>query len=130
MNMQKALSALVVMLGVSVGTSHSLLAQSEITARIDGIVEDYISEGNFHGSLLVASSEGVIYTASYGAANHEWDIPNSLDTKYRIASLTKAFTSVLVFQLIQENKLSLEGTISDYLPSYREDTGRQVSIHH
>ncbi|MCG8413933.1 MAG: beta-lactamase family protein [Pseudomonadales bacterium] len=115
---------------VLLGWPQIAFPQPDFTAQIEDIVERYSSERNFHGSLLVANSDGILYQSSRGAANYEWGIPNSADTKFRLGSLTKAFTSVLVFQLVQEGTLSLDGTISDYLPLYREDTGEQVTIHH
>ena len=38
----------------------------------------------------------------------EWDIPNSYDTKFRLGSITKQFTSMLIMQLVEKNKIKLE----------------------
>ena len=38
-------------------------------------------------------------------ANYEWKVPNTVDTRFRIASITKPFTMVLVFQLCEEGVL-------------------------
>ena len=48
----------------------------------------------------------------------EWNIPNKEDTKFRIASVTKPFTALLILQLVAENKLDLHTPISTYLPDY------------
>jgi len=42
--------------------------------------------------------------------------------------MTKPFTALLILQFVNEGKLKLDGHISDYLPSYRQDTGSQVTI--
>jgi len=59
----------------------------------------------------------------------EWNIPIEPDTKFRLGSITKQFTSMLVLQLVQEGKLKLEGKLTDYLPDYRKDTGDRITIH-
>jgi CubicO group peptidase (beta-lactamase class C family) len=60
----------------------------------------------------------------------EWDIPNEIDTKYRIYSMSKQFTALLVMQLVEAGKLDVQKPISDYLPYYRKDVGKQVTVHH
>lgn len=80
--------------------------------------------------MLVADNGRIVYEKGFGLANAEWNIPNAPKVKYRIGSVTKQFTSMLVMQLVQEKKLKLDGTVADYLPYYRKDTGSEVTIHH
>ena len=47
---------------------------------------------------------------------------------FRIASLTKQFTALLVLQQAAEGKILLPGKVSDYLPWYRKDTGSRMTI--
>ena len=98
--------------------------------KIDSLMRAYYDNGRFNGTVLVAESGKVIYKKGFGLANREWDIPNTPDTKFRIGSLTKQFTSMLVLQMVGEGKVRLEGKLSDYLPYYRSDTGQKVTIHH
>ena len=51
------------------------------------------------------------------------------DTRFRLGSITKQFTSMLVLQLVQEGKIKVEGKLTDYLPDYRKDTGDRITIH-
>jgi CubicO group peptidase (beta-lactamase class C family) len=97
---------------------------------IDQYVQDYHDNGKFHGTILVAVKGKVILTKGYGLANMEWNIPHKPDTKFRIASLTKPFTALLVLQQVEAGKIDLNGKIIDYLPEYRKDTGEKVTIHH
>ena len=64
--------------------------------------------GLFSGAVLVAEGGKVIYKEGFGKANREWDIPNSADTRFRIASVSKQFCSMLVMQLVQEGKVKLD----------------------
>jgi CubicO group peptidase (beta-lactamase class C family) len=84
----------------------------------------------FNGSALVAENGKVIYKGGFGMANMEWGIPNAADTKFRLGSITKQFTSMLTLQLVEQGKLKLDGKISEYLPDYRKDIGEKVTIHH
>jgi CubicO group peptidase (beta-lactamase class C family) len=83
----------------------------------------------FNGTALVAENGKVIYKGGFGMANMEWAIPNTPDTKFRLGSITKQFTSMLTLQLVEQNKIKLDAKISDYLPDYRKDTGQKVTIH-
>jgi len=98
--------------------------------EIDELISIYHDYGLFNGTVLVVENGEVIYKKGFGWANMEWSIPNKPDTKFRIGSITKQFTSMLILQLMEEEKIDLQGKLSDYLPYYREDTGSKVTIHH
>lgn len=107
---------------------HVAVGQTK-AAKIDQFMTLCYQYGQFNGSVLVADRGEVIYKKSFGFADMEWEIPNEPDTKFRIGSLTKAFTSMLVLQLVQQGKLKLDGEITDYLPEYPKKQGSKVSIH-
>ena len=111
-----------------------LLAQTSIfaqnkAAKIDQLMKQYSVYGQFNGSVLVAENGRVIYKKGLGYANMEWNIPNRPDTKHRLGSITKQFTSTLILQLVEQGKVKLDGKLSDYLPDYRKDTGSKITIH-
>ncbi len=108
----------------------SLVIAQDKAGKIDGLMKLYSDYGQFNGSVLVAENGKVIYQKGFGLAEMEWNIPNKPDTKFRLGSITKQFTSMLILQLVEEGKLSLEGTLSDAIPYYRADTGKKVTIHH
>jgi CubicO group peptidase (beta-lactamase class C family) len=98
------------------------------TDKIDELLNRYLEYRLFNGSTLVADNGEVIFKKGYGLANMEWNIPNSYDTKFRLGSITKQFTSMLIMQLVEKNKIKLEDKITDYLPYYRKDIGDKVTI--
>lgn len=99
-------------------------------AKIDAIVQQYVANRQFNGTVLVAEHGKVIVKKGYGMANMEWNIPNTPDTKFRLGSITKQFTSMLIMQLVENGKLKLDGKVTDYLPNYPKATGDKVTIHH
>ncbi|MEP7197320.1 MAG: serine hydrolase [Saprospiraceae bacterium] len=98
--------------------------------KLDQLSSAYAEYGNFNGSILVAEKGHVIYKKGFGMANMELVIPNQADTKHRIASMSKQFTSMLILQLASENKLKLDVPISNYLSDYPKKNGDIISIHH
>jgi CubicO group peptidase (beta-lactamase class C family) len=99
-------------------------------ARIDEYLTRANKTGQFNGAALVAENGRVIYKKGLGLANMEWNVPNEVDTRFRLASITKQFTAALILQLVDQGKLKLDGKLSEYLPDYRKDVGDKVTIHH
>jgi len=97
--------------------------------KIDELVNKYHEYGQFSGAVLVAEGGDVIYKKGIGYANAEWKIQNAPDVKYRLGSITKQFTSMLIMQLVEKGKINLDGKLSEYLPYYRKDVGDKVTIH-
>ena len=101
---------------------------SEKAQRIDWVVSHYQRLGCFNGTILVADGGKVIYSRGVGKASFDYDIPNTPNTKFGIASITKQFTALLILQQVAENRIALQGTVCDYLPWYRQDTGSRMTI--
>lgn len=97
-------------------------------AKIDQLARQYADCCQFTGTVLVSEHDKVIFKGGYGLANREWNIPNAPDVKFRVGSITKQFTSMLVLQQVAKGSIKLDGHISDYLPYYRKDTGSRVTI--
>src|SRR6185369_6635001 len=76
-----------------------LAAAQNSAARMDEIVQSYVDARQFMGSVLVARGETVLFSKAYGAANLEWNVPNTTSTKFRIGSMTKQFTAAAVLLL-------------------------------
>lgn len=103
-------------------------AGSAAATRIDHIMQDRNSAGEFNGTVLVARRGEVIYARGFGLANREWSVPNDLQTKFEIGSMTKQFTAMLILQFVNDGKVRLDGHVSEYLPYYRPDTGKRITI--
>jgi CubicO group peptidase (beta-lactamase class C family) len=73
---------------------------------------------------LIQKGGKVAYARSFGLANLSFKVPNTNGTRYKIASITKAFTAVLVLQLVEQGKIDLGKPIRTYLPSYAGGGGR------
>ena len=123
----------VVLLGVtSIATSCSTTPTQNLTLnqQIDQLVQAHNQYGDLNASVLVSHQGQIIYKKAFGQANREWNIPNKTDTKFRIASITKQFTAMIVVQLAAENRLDLHTPIHTYLPNYPLPQGAQITAHH
>ncbi len=98
--------------------------------KLDKLIIAYAEYGKFNGSVLVAEKGKVIYKKGLGLADMEWSIPNQPDTKHRLGSITKQFTSMLIMQLVEQGKLKLDVPISTYLPDYPKKNGDVITLHH
>jgi D-alanyl-D-alanine carboxypeptidase len=78
------------------------------------LVDEQIKAGRFSGAVLVVKDGVPLLREGFGAANREWDIPNTPDTKFRLGSVTKQFTAVSIMQLVEAGKLSVDDPISKY----------------
>jgi D-alanyl-D-alanine carboxypeptidase len=98
------------------------------SASLDAAIRDYAALHNFSGTVHVRENGKDIYRRSFGIADRAFDVPVKDDTEFRIASITKAFTAVLVLQLSEEGKIDLNKTIRFYLPSYSGEAGDRATI--
>jgi CubicO group peptidase (beta-lactamase class C family) len=84
--------------------------------RMDQIVQSYVTNHAFMGSVLVARGADVLFSKGYGSANLEWDVPNSPNTKFRLGSVTKQFTAASILLLEERGKLSVTDPVKKYMP--------------
>lgn len=106
---------------------YSSIAQSK-KEKLDELMKAYHGFNMFDGSVLVAENGKVIYKDAFGMANREWDIPNTTDTKFMIGSVSKPITSILMLIQVQKGLISLDKTISDYIPEYSKKNGSRITI--
>jgi CubicO group peptidase (beta-lactamase class C family) len=103
---------------------------SDKEAALRKLCQATAARGLFSGAVLVAEKGKVIYKDGFGMANREWSVPNTTDTKYRLASVSKQFCTMIVMQLVQEGRVNLDDKITDHLAYYRKDTGDKITLHH
>lgn len=103
-------------------------AQSPAT-KIQQLLNQYNGYKLFNGAVLVAKDGKVIFKNGVGYANFEWEIRNMPDTRFRLGSITKQFTAMLILQLAEQGKLKLDGHISDYLPYYPKANGEKITVY-
>jgi CubicO group peptidase (beta-lactamase class C family) len=69
----------------------------------------------FRGAVLVGINGRIVFEKAYGMGDEEWGAHNSLNTKFRIASLSKQFTAACILLLQERGRLNVHDPISRYL---------------
>jgi len=102
------------------------------TGAIDALVakaDEQAAKDAFSGVLLVANGDVVLLQRAWGQADRVAKVPVALDTKFRIGSMNKMFTAVATLQLVQAGKLSLDGTVGQYLHGYPNADVAKATVH-
>lgn len=91
-------------------------------------IDAFMQAQNFHGAVLIAKGDQVLFKGAYGLANREHAIPNSPQTVFRIGSVTKQLTAVAILLLQEQGKLNVSDPLSKYLPTF--PNGENITLHH
>ena len=95
-------------------------------SKLDSIFDAKEIDNKFMGTLSIFKNNKEIYSRSTGYSDIENNIKSNSNTKYRIASISKTFTSVLIMQLIEEGKLTLDTKLSTFKPQVK--LAEQITI--
>jgi CubicO group peptidase (beta-lactamase class C family) len=103
-------------------------------ARIDRAIQQYVDSGRIAGAVTLVLRDGkVVYDHAFGWADLATRRAMTPTTLFRIASQTKALTSVVILSLMEEGKLAVSDPVSRYIPAFarttvatRGDTGRVI----
>jgi CubicO group peptidase (beta-lactamase class C family) len=91
--------------------------------RIDGVIQKYIDDNRVAGAVALVLQDGKpVYERAFGWADKEAGRKMTPDTIFRIASQTKAFTSVAVLALVEEGKIGITEPVSDFIPTFAKTT--------
>lgn len=99
------------------------------TSEFERIVESFQKEKNFNGVVLVATDGKVDFVKGIGSADRKTNSKITPQSKFKIASITKTFTAVLILKLYEQGKIDLTATIGKYFPEYKGAGKDKVTIH-
>ena len=96
---------------------------SERLDRIDSYLNKAIKDNQIPGAVaLIRRNNKIIYNKAFGYSDVENKIMYSTDDIFRIASMTKAVTSLAVLMLWEEGKFNLDDPIEKYIPEFKDLT--------
>jgi len=94
---------------------------SERLKKITAVIAADVEAGKIPGAVVLLVRKGkVAYFEAFGFQDREKKIPMKRDSIFRIASMTKPFTSLAIMMLVEEGKLQLAYPVSKYLPELKE----------
>lgn len=103
------------------------LAQTK-KSKLARLMKTYHSYNIFDGAVLVAENGKIVYKEAFGLANREWDIKNTVETKFMIGSISKPITAYLTLIQVQKGLIDLNKKIEDYLPEFKDKPAARVTI--
>ncbi|WP_306352302.1 serine hydrolase domain-containing protein [Flavobacterium sp. '19STA2R22 D10 B1'] len=104
------------------------IAQKIDTQKLDLYFKSLEDSNKFMGSVAISQNGKIIYTKTIGYADVENNIKANENSKYRIGSISKTFTSVLVLKAVENKKLDLNQTIEKFFPTI--SNADKVTIKH
>ena len=95
----------------------------ERLTRLDGFLQQYVDSNRIAGAVALVLRDGdVVYERAVGWADKESGRRMAPDAMFRIASQTKALTTVAAMLLVEEGKLSLNNPVSQFIPAFAHTT--------
>ena len=98
--------------------------------RLESLVLSARKDAGFSGVVLAATDGKAIYEGAFGYSHLKQQTPNTAETPFRIASLSKQFTAAAVLFLESNGKLSIHDPIHKYLPSFGKESHRAITVYH
>lgn len=99
------------------------------TRELAPVIEQVDQEHRLSGTVLVSQAGEVVFEHAYGFASRQLHVPNALDTKFHIASVTKMFIAMAALILTEQGLLDLREKPVAYLPELAA-LDQDITLHH
>lgn len=129
----RRLFALLVLLVSSAAFAQAPLrmGEAEAIAALSQRAAELAREDKFSGQLLVARRGKILLEQSWGLADREAGKPVTADTRFRIGSMNKMFTTIAILQLVEAGKIGLSDPLSKHLSDYpNKELAAKVTMRH
>lgn len=103
-------------------------AQTFDKAKLDNYFNALEQNNKFMGSVAISKNGEIIYTRAIGLADVENNVKANENSKYRIGSITKSFTTVLCLKAVEAKELDLNQTIDKWFPTIKN--AKKITVRH
>jgi len=93
------------------------------------LFEQLEKEHSLSGTVLISQGGEVVFEKAYGFASRQLNVPNTLDTKFHIASMTKMFIAMAALTLSEQGRISLRERPAAYVHEMAA-LDRDITLHH
>jgi CubicO group peptidase (beta-lactamase class C family) len=84
----------------------------------------------YSGVVRISDRDAVVFETASGYASRAWRVPNTLDTRFDTASITKLFTAAAVLQQVDAGHLALDTRVVDFLGLHGTTISPEVTVFH
>lgn len=109
--------------------SPTIKTDVEIGSWVGDYMANAVKFDHFSGAVLIARNGKPIHLKAYGMANEELGVPNDVNTKFRVGSVSKQFTAAAIMQLHERGKLDINTSVCKYIDGCPE-VWKPVTIKH
>ncbi|MCB9147798.1 MAG: beta-lactamase family protein [Caldilineaceae bacterium] len=102
----------------------------DLAKQLAELCAEKSKSAQFAGAVLIRNDQEELLRAAYGYANRSWQVPNRVDTRFRVASISKMFTAVAVLQLIEAGQLALDTRIVERLGLEKTTIPPEATVYH
>jgi len=103
-----------------VGSPEKVGVNPERISKLDGFIQKYIDDDKVPGGVFLVARKGeIVYYKNFGTKNEQGEA-YQLNDIFRIASMTKAITTVAIMQLYEQGKLGLDEPVYKYIPAFKD----------
>jgi CubicO group peptidase (beta-lactamase class C family) len=111
-------------------TVKSVATEAELVGDIENSIDRLVRADQFSGVVLLSREGKPLLKRAYGLANRESQRANTPETMFALGSVSKMFTAVLMAQLIEQRRVSVDATIGSLLPDFPEGPAKSaVTVH-
>ena len=125
----QALKLLTIIIVVSLPIPLFAQVKETVAEKLSQYLQIQQQRIGFNGVVVIAEKEKVLYSKAMGKASFELDVPITLHSAFRIASVTKQFTAYLVTSAILDGKIRPTDSLKLYFPALNEQNWRNITIH-
>ena len=119
--MRSKLYIFLVLLVIGCTNSENSRIDLERLKVVEELLTDDINNNKIPGAVvLVGNEKGIVYQKAFGVKNPSTNEKYAIDDIFRIASMTKAITSVAVLKLWEDGKINLDDPIEKYIPEFKD----------
>src|SRR5262249_48879740 len=102
--------------------------EQSLEARVDAYLVPFVKGNNFLGVVLIAQGDLTLVNRAYGKASYELNVPNSPETRFHVASVSKLFTAASILLLEERGLLHVSDPISRFLLDF--PSGQKITLRH
>lgn len=101
-----------------------------LSDRLRDLFDGLAEADAYPGAVLVQHGTDTVFEGAYGLASRAWRVPNTIDTRFDTASITKAITAAAVIQLVDDGRLAFDTSVIDLLGLEGTTISRDVTVLH
>ena len=110
--------------GIAQNTTGAFIPFDEqVAQQMDSLFAAYDRDDAPGFGIGIIQRGELVYAKGFGIANLDYDIPNTPETVFNIASLSKQFTAACIALLVQQGKVSMDENVQTYIPEFPDYPG-------